>query len=156
MALIGILFLAGITFAFFGKGWVNAMSKELSATKTPLNLTTPLLVSPTSTMELTATITPTLSYPLLQGSTIPKLETISDSNSDQISELARWGNGQVNDLVISPDKQGVYVGTNIGLFEYSTKELHETRFIEGENIHSLAYSVDGKELAFIEGSRIVI
>lgn len=106
---------------------------------------------------LTSTIapTPTLSYPLLIGTPIPNAEKISLDNVDQLTEIARWGNGKINSLVISPDNKTVYAGSSMGLYFYDANTFEEIKYIPRNSIYSLIISPDSKYLSFIEDSKVI-
>jgi WD40 repeat protein len=79
--------------------------------------------TPSLTPSATATLTPTVRWDdrALGGTTFPQIrEQISQQNVDNVRELAVWGMGRVNDLVLSPDGLILAVGTNIGVYLYDS------------------------------------
>lgn len=102
------------------------------------------------------TITPEPSYPLEAGASLPELSEISLNNLDNITEIARWGDGIINDVAISKDNSIVFVGTSIGIFEYSTSNLEKKNFIPCGNISKLVVSEDGKKLIYLEDSKLMV
>jgi WD40 repeat protein len=137
---------------------------SLAVTPTSIVLPTQAFIPITPTLSLTPTpsfipITPTLSLtptpsltsvsPDLQGTPhFQPLEAISAENSASITSLARWGNGKINVIALSPDGQTLAAATTIGvaLYDADTLALQSTWLID-KGVEALAFSPDGETLA---------
>lgn len=139
-----------LTFLLSACGSANSAvipNKKLG-TSTPSGLIT---IQPSSTSQPTETSLPTatLSYPLAMNTALPKTEKIIKSeNIDQLSPLASWGYGQIENVAISSDLKFMSVATYTGFHIYDTKTL---ALIGSVNtmapIKAQAFSPDGKILA---------
>lgn len=115
------------------------------------------VVRPLPTASATPAVTPSPGAstppPVLMGTPIPEPRAvISADNADQVTQLARWGGGDVQDLAYSPDGSLVAVGTSDGIVLYDARTLeHVALFGIGSPVNKLAFSPDGEILATIEG-----
>lgn len=125
-----------------------------TSTSTPTPTSTPTITptptsTPTSTPTPTSTSTPTLKLPVLAGTPIPQpIAAILPENVVQVTALARWGKGTVNQVIWSPDGKQVVVVSSIGIYFYDVLTFQQTMFIETNAwVRSVAFSPDGKTLA---------
>ena len=108
------------------------------ATPTPQDIPTPAPI-PTST--------PLPSF--LESTPVPQpVAAISPENTDRVSQLARWGNGKVDEVTFSPGGHLLAVASSLGIYLYDAQTLAGVRFIETDAwVRSEAFSPDGKVLA---------
>lgn len=98
----------------------------------PIDISVPT-PSPTPLSAATATMMPAV---------------ISPSNAPDLTQLARWGKGTVNEVVWSPDGETIAVASSLGIYLYDAETLKELGFIDtGGWISSIAFSPDGRILA---------
>ncbi|NOH10343.1 MAG: hypothetical protein HND51_01725 [Chloroflexi bacterium] len=111
-----------------------------SVTATPL---------PSQTPTITFTPTATPSYFVRDGMPVPQpAEAISPDNVGQIAELARWGNGAINEISFAPDESLLLVQTTIGVFAYDPDTIEEVwRFELAQGATRMAISPSGRWLA---------
>ena len=98
---------------------------------------TPPAITPTTTSTAVpaAPEIPTLSIPAFDGTLYPHPSAvISPENVAGVVELARCGNGIVNQVAWSPDGKQIAVASSIGISLYNPETLDPTRFFE---IHRL-------------------
>jgi WD40 repeat protein len=82
---------------------------------------------------------------------------ISLDNSAKVVQIARWGMGNVNKMIFSPDGQHLAVSSSIGIYIFRVSDLTQESLIESEtNIQDLVYSPDGTSLIFDSGDSIKI
>ena len=106
-------------------------------------------IPPTPTLTATATTTPTSVPLILQGTPFPTpQEVISNQNADRLTALARWGNGSLNYIALSPDGQFLAAATTISVVLYTadTLEVIKTLLTDSE-VNAVSFSIDGKTLA---------
>jgi WD40 repeat protein/tRNA A-37 threonylcarbamoyl transferase component Bud32 len=78
-------------------------------------------------------LTPTamVTLPVLVGTPIPmRLAPITAEDAESVTQLARWGKGQVRHVIYSPDGALLAVASSIGIYLYDTQTWSEVRFIE--------------------------
>lgn len=121
-----------------------AASASSAAPPTQTSTTTPI---PTPTA--TPTSTPPPQVPVVVGTAVPQpAVAISPENADRVIELARWGNGTVQQVAYSPDGALLAVASSTGAHLYNAETLEYVRHIQpGEPIANLAFSPDGQILA---------
>jgi len=113
----------------------STTSIEVHKTNTPTTAPTP---TPTTVVE-SPSFTNVFNYPT---------EKITISNASRVSQLARIGNGTINEIAYSPDGKTIAVASSIGIFLYNSRNLEmQSYFAEDNLILSLAFSPDGKVLA---------
>jgi len=117
--------------------------------------------TPTPYPSLTATLAPTstpspsptvevfqdrLSYALTPLP--PYLSVIQAPNIPQLREIALWGNGRVNDIILSPGGEQMVVATNLGAVIYdSTNFIRLTALYTSQPTQTLAFSWDDQWIA---------
>jgi len=124
-------------------------------TATYLPSITPTRTSrPEPTPFATATITPTDRWDdrALELTPFPLTgNEISMQNVDEVRELAVWGTGRVNDLVLSPDALILAVGTNIGVYLYDSLNYELIALLPTRSpVQSIAFSVENLWIALGE------
>jgi WD40 repeat protein len=107
------------------------------------NLQTGALVPPTPTVQLkpsktsppptptpTLTPTPTAAPPVAnRGSLLPRTKPINVTNLDQIVQIARWGNGVIQQIQYSPQSDYLAVASSLGVFIHDVQDLSVIRSI---------------------------
>ncbi len=70
-------------------------------------------------------------------------------NVSQVTELARWGRGVINDVAVSGNGRWLAVGTTTGVYIHNTQDLTiEPRFFETpDSVTTLAISYEGNMVA---------
>ena len=143
----------------FGPTITPTPSITLTRTSTPTFTpsVTPTVPS-TSTLISTPTLTPAPKLPVLQSTAMPGLSAlISPENSAKVVQIARWGMGNVNRLVFSPDGKHLAVPSSIGIYIFRVSDLAQESLIDSEpGIADLSYSPDGTSLIFTSGDSIKI
>jgi len=106
--------------------------------------------TPTDIPSSTPTLTPTPIPAALQGTsfTLPE-DIISSENANQVTQLARWGNGVAHDVQYSPDGKYIVVSSTIGLylFDAETHNLIKTFDAYSKGPEIVVFLQDGKSLA---------
>jgi len=112
------------------------------------NTATPTTL-PTSTPTPLPTATPAPSIYVRDGTPLPPVsEVISPDNVDRMVELARWGQGSINEVFFSPDGKLMLVQTSMGVYAYKTGTLDEVWSNEyEEGLSAMALSPLGNVLA---------
>lgn len=131
----------------------------------------------TSAVNSTASISPTPASGAENPTpiTTPQLNTKSNwvspvtiENIDHLEQVARFGDGYIQDVAVSPDGStlAVYVGANIDIYDMETFERKQsivTRQYAGNNavIHRdewklLTFTSDSKKLIFSNGQHVYI
>lgn len=112
-----------------------------TATPTP---TVPPTRTPTPTPTPTPTSTPTVT-PVRAGTPLPPPpDSILEITLPRLAELARWGRGQIQDLV--DDGRSLWAATALGIYRYAG-DLSLQTVLESGPTALLALSPDGKILA---------
>lgn len=95
---------------------------------------------------------------VLSGTSLPAIETvISQDNVNSIVELARWGDGVIQKIIVSSDGKFSIIGSSIGFYVYSNEKLEVINFIElSSDIGGLALSPDDKILAVGTREKVLI
>lgn len=141
----------------FGPSVTPSQTRTNTQTLTPTASST---LTPTLTPSLTSTptLTPTPKLPVLQATGMPALSAIiSPENSAKVVQIARWGMGNVSNIIFSPDGQHLAVPSSIGIYFFRVSDLAQESLIESEpNIPNLVYSPDGTSLIFVSGDSIKI
>ena len=96
-----------------------------------------------------AIIVPTPSPTPLPAATVTLIPAvISPSKAADLTQLARWGKGMVNEVVWSPDGEKLAVASSLGIYLHDAETLKELRFIDTRAwISSIAFSRNGRVLA---------
>lgn len=112
-----------------------------------------LVIPPTSTPTIANTQVATAavtSTPIVTETPDPFV--ISPENVAELVELARWGNGWIQDMAWSSDNQLVAVATSIGVFLYDANAPALARLIDTNQwVNTVAFSPDGHTLAASTG-----
>ena len=126
------------------------ITNTMTAIPTTIPTTTPTLTpSPTITATSTPTQTPT---PILalEGTPIyqPK-EIISKDNLDRFTELARWGDGEIEDWAFSGDGKLAAMATSLGVYVYDLEVDKIIIFIPTTTWATcIEFSPDNKTIVF--------
>jgi WD40 repeat protein len=89
--------------------------------------------------------------------THPELEIISPENITKLTQIARWGDGKIYDVAISPDNQTIAISMIDGIHLYDSVTLTEKQFIKREIFNTtdlslpISFSPDGNYLAISSG-----
>ncbi|MBE2224251.1 MAG: hypothetical protein IAF02_22115 [Anaerolineae bacterium] len=87
----------------------HTASPPATSTHTP-----PPTEPPTATV--TPTPSPTISVRVFAGTAVPQSnQPITTDNVTQLTELARWGRGVINDIALSGNGRWVAVGSSEGI-----------------------------------------
>lgn len=129
----------------------------VTATSAPTAVSTPTSPPPTNTPTPTATLHPTVTptpsptlVPVLMGTAVPpSTSAIVPGNVSQVTELARWGRGVINDVAVSGNGRWIAVGTTTGVYIHDAQDLTvEPRFFETpDSVTALAISYEGDMVA---------
>ena len=127
----------------------------------PVTTPTPApTLTPTQTATPTWTPTPTylLITPVLQGTPLPESGVaISPANADRLTMLARWGLGNPNDILYTPDGQYLVVACTTGVYFYDPLDYSLLRQIDTPYIaQHLAVSPDSQLLAIADPAQVYI
>jgi len=129
----------------------DSRSEQQGQATRPVSISSrPSTSSPTSipaTPTLSSTSTP-IAPALLGTPHFQPPEAISAENGTKITELARWGNGKINFISLSPEGRTLAAATTIGVALYDTDRLalRASWLIDG-GVEALAFSPDGGILA---------
>ncbi len=108
----------------------------------------------TPTLEILPSSTPTIRWEdrSLEGTPFSLTrEQISQQNVDDVREVALWGTGRVNDLVLSPDGLILAVATNIGVYLYDSLDYELIARLPTQSpALTIAFSVDNGWIALGE------
>jgi WD40 repeat protein len=143
---------------------IVAKNGERTATKFPTSTPLPTNTkvhthTPTNIPSLTPTQTPTPIPAALQGTPFSfPAAVISKENADQVSQLARWGNGVAYDVQYSPDGKFIVVSSTIGLYLYDaeTRNLIKTFEVYSKGPEIVDFLQDGESLALLLNGQVEI
>jgi WD40 repeat protein len=84
-----------------------------------------------------------------EGFPLPPLEVITPENADEIVQLARIGNGVINEMAWSPDGVTLGIASSLGVWLYNTEQpAAPPRLFEGQDgAQSLAFNPNGRYIA---------
>lgn len=110
---------------------VQTLARTEVAAVTTTAVSTPTSPPPTHTPTPTATLHPTVTptptptlVPVLAGTAVPpSTSAIMPENVSQVTELARWGRGVIQEVRFSEDGQEVFVRTRLGVFTHNVADL---------------------------------
>lgn len=138
---------------------VVATDTAVSSTNTPRPSP---MVAPTQTLQPTITSTPiptpTVSIRVLAETAVPQPnQPISPENVTQLTELARWGRGVINDIDLSGNGRWIAVGTATGVYIHDAQDLSHTVFhLETPiAVGAVAISPDGNLLAINQAGELI-
>ena len=107
-----------------------------TTTHTPIPTATPT-TTPQSTAAATdgpmetVTSAPTVPIWVAAGTAVPQPRAvIAPDNAAQVTELARWGRGVINDVAYSGDGRWLAVTTFRGIYSHDTQQLHTAELLE--------------------------
>jgi WD40 repeat protein/serine/threonine protein kinase len=166
---ISLASLAGIILlVVIGPGVMNRYENKpaATATATTLQVTDTLAVPeilPTWTAAMTTVKTvapsptptslPKLALPLLAGMQLPSgKKTISADNYQDLTELAIWGNGPINQVGWTPNNQYLAVGSSTGLSLYNPEGDTVVHFFPEENTKYI-FSSDSSVMALVSENK---
>jgi WD40 repeat protein len=129
----------------------------------------PVTAIPSVTPTATATVVPATPTPAI-AVTHPELEPITPENVGRLKQIDRWGEGTLYGMAISPDQKTIVVYTASRKFLLDSHTLNETRTAPPPKYgghyplsggfdsyrQEVAYSPDGKHIAFADGFEISI
>lgn len=120
-------------------------------TSTPTSTAT-FTPSPTATATPTPTHTPTPTptiKPVTAGTPLPNSgAVIGVDNATQVTELARWGRGVIENIEVSADGQWLAVQSAAGVYVYQTADLSQPPLMwENEQIQAVALAPAGDQIA---------
>ncbi len=111
------------------------------------------------TQAPTPEIIPTESMPVAMGTAYPQTAgTFGLDEVEPVLELARWGEGNLNDVALSPDGQTLAAGfsTGLKLFEVDTLEEMPSLLQDQVEILEIQFSADGKYLALVTDYQVLV
>jgi WD40 repeat protein len=129
---------------------------SLSATPTSTVIHTPVS-TPTKTPLPTATPSPTF-VPASVGTPVHQSENaITIENVDQLTELAHWGRGVINDVAYSGNGRWIAVATTTGVYIHDAQDLSiEPHFFEAsDNVRLVDISLNGDMMAMALDTRTI-
>ncbi len=109
--------------------------------------------TPTPTSEVSPTAgtpkpTPTLAVSLPGTPVAQPVAAVAPENAERVTQLARWGQGALYGIALSPDGSLLAVATSLGIYLYDAATLEQVRLIQtGVWINSVTFSPDGQMLA---------
>ncbi len=117
-------------------------------------------VTETAAETAVPTATPTnteIPYPFYRGTPAPTpVDTLTTANDSNLTEIAHWGKGTINELEYSSDQSQIAVASSTGVFIYDAENLQEKAYLNFEGLMAsrLIFSPDGQNLAvkFSEGT----
>jgi WD40 repeat protein len=123
----------------------SACGTPPAATQSSTSVSPPGAPSPIPPSPLPPTATATLALPVAGGTAMPlPSEALSTANIAQITEVARWGSGQVSDAAFSPDGKSIAVATALGVSIFDAATLTRKLSFETKSpVNAFAYSPDG-------------
>jgi WD40 repeat protein len=78
-------------------------------------------------------------------------EEVTSQNIQAVRELAVWGTGRANDIVLSPDGLILAVGTNIGVYLYDSLTYELITLLPTRSpVHTIAFSIENLWVALGE------
>lgn len=103
----------------------------------------------TSTPTTTPTPTPTIALPVrFQGDYPRPTEALGASADQAVVELARWGNGSLNQLALAPDGKTLLAATTAGFALFDVPGLSQRSVqVAPESVVYAAFAPDGTRLA---------
>jgi len=119
----------------------NTPTATQTATPIPIDTPTPAEIAPEiPTATDTPSPNPTIQLPVA---------AISSDKAAQVTELARWGKGNVaSGLAYSPDGKLLAMGSSIGVYLYDTETQKVVRFLDTNDwVSSIAFSPNGETMA---------
>ncbi len=100
----------------------STQTPEIAATAPPTALPATATPAPTAT----STPTPTLALPVRLQGDYPRPTDLLGASADQVVvELARWGDGSLNRLMLAPDGQTLAAATTAGFVLYDLPSLRQ-------------------------------
>jgi WD40 repeat protein/serine/threonine protein kinase len=90
-----------------------------------------------------------ISYPVLEGTALPlSLATIAPENSTRLVTLSRWGIGELNSLVLSPNGSWLAAASPLGVFIYKYEGLTLLKYLDTSSwVSAVVFSSDNQKLA---------
>jgi WD40 repeat protein len=129
----------------------NLLASDVaSPTPTVQPTLTKTALPPTSTPTLSPT--PTVTPPVAaRGSLLPHTKPIDASNTGQIVEIARWGNGVIQQIQYAPQDDFLAVASSLGVFIHNPQDLSVIRpMLTISPVEKIAFSHDGSLLVIGE------
>lgn len=126
-------------------------SKTLTPSPTVSQSPTP---HPSSTPTATyLPVTPSLAGTSVQGSAA----VISAANANRLALFARWGNGNVGQIVYTPDGKFLVAGQSTGLYLYDSDDYSVARVIDvNAPIYSIAITSNGERIALATLEQVLL
>ena len=119
----------------------------MNSEATPIPAIPTVIVEPTQAPD--SANKPANDQPVLIGTPIPHPVTaMSNDNVEQITQLARFGKGQIEEIAYSRDGNLLAATSTLGVYIYDAETLEQVRLIETNHmILSVAFSADGQIVA---------
>lgn len=121
--------------------------------------TSTAIPTPIATQTIEPTQVPNkIDYPVLEGTALPlSLQKISPENSARLITLSRWGIGELNRLVVSPDGILFAAASPVGVFLYQSDGFTLQKYLDTSSwVSALKFSSDGKKLAAGDRDGLII
>lgn len=121
-----------------------------SPTAMPTGTAVPTHTAVAATPTHTSEPTPTVPIWVAAGTGVPQPSAIiSSENAHQLTELARWGRGVINDVAVSGDGRWVAVGTTTGVYIHDAQNLQaEPSYLQTPaSVTAIDISSDGSKVA---------
>lgn len=120
---------------------------EPTASKTAPAATPTLMIEATQPHD--SANSPAAQPPALLGTPIQRpVSAVSTNNVQQITQLARFGKGEIAEIAYSPDGSLLAAASHLGVYIYNAETLEQVRFIETNHLlSSVAFSADGQLVA---------
>jgi WD40 repeat protein len=86
------------------------------------------------------------------------MELLTTENFDRLEQVARFGNGYIQDVAVSPDNStlAVYIGETIHFYDTETFEIKHSIFTRKYYSNSSRRWLEGKILAFSSNSNMIL
>ena len=121
-----------------------------TVTQTPVPTATQT-EQPTFTPTSTPTPTVTVSWTIEGTAVFQTSNIINPENTNQLTQLARWGRGVIHDVAYSPNGRWLAVASSTGIYVHDGADFNETnRWIQTNvPVDKIAFSPDGTLIAAI-------
>ncbi len=114
---------------------------------TTAKIITPTIPLLTATQKPTITSLPTSAQELIEATAKPYSKPtvpITIDNLSQVRLLAKWGNGYVNDVILSPDKKKIILSSSTGIYFFNGLSGQELLHLNYSEIDRVKYLPNGE------------